>query len=85
MSSIAEIAFDSQSEIDDYFHHKDGFIYAITKGAPEVLLQKCSQVQYQEQTIAKDTKIIKILEKQISQLSEKSLRVFGSCLSCIFS
>ncbi|BAD04271.1 cation transport ATPase [Onion yellows phytoplasma OY-M] len=74
---FAEIAFDSQRKLMTTFHHKDGFIYAITKGAPEVLLQKCSQVQYQEQTIAKDTKIIKILEKQISQLSEQSLRVLG--------
>lgn len=74
---FAEIAFDSQRKLMTTFHHKDGFIYAITKGAPEVLLQKCSQVQYQEQIIEKDAKITNILEKQISQLSEQSLRVLG--------
>jgi Ca2+-transporting ATPase len=74
---FAEIAFDSQRKLMTTFHYKDSLIYAITKGAPEVVLQKCSQVQYQEQIISKDIKITDILERQISQLSDQSLRVLG--------
>ncbi|AGL90118.1 cation-translocating P-type ATPase [Candidatus Phytoplasma australiense] len=76
---IGEIPFDSQRKMMTTFcsSEKDQVIYQITKGAPEVVLQRCTHIEDQGQIIKKTPAIQKILETQINQLTQKSLRVLA--------
>ncbi|MBP5836163.1 cation-translocating P-type ATPase [Candidatus Phytoplasma meliae] len=82
---LGEIPFDAQRKLMTTFNHNmaENTIYQITKGAPEVLLKRSHQVMYQGRIIPKDDRINHILEKQISQLTQQSLRVLGIAYSIL--
>jgi Ca2+-transporting ATPase len=74
---IGEIPFTSERKMMSVICEKDEKIYVFTKGAPEILLEKCSK-------ILKDGKICKLSEdekrkilKANEKMASKALRVIG--------
>lgn len=62
---VAEIAFDAERKLMTTFHrHKDKII-SITKGAPDILLQRCEHI---------DTSAI---EKEVDKMAGKGHRILG--------
>lgn len=62
---LAEIAFDSERKLMTTFHRNDGKIISFTKGAPDILLQRC-----------KDADIPR-LQQQVDAMAADGLRVLG--------
>lgn len=62
---LAEIAFDSERKLMTTFHEHDKKIISFTKGAPDILLQRC-----------RDTDPSKLLQ-QVDEMAEKGHRVLG--------
>jgi len=62
---IAEIPFDSERKLMTTFHEHDGKIISFTKGAPDVLLEPCKEVNKGE------------LLKKVDEMAAKGLRVLG--------
>lgn len=49
---LAEIPFDSERKMMTTFHDIDGYIKSFTKGAPDVILERCTGVQAREGSAA---------------------------------
>lgn len=62
---MAEIAFDSERKLMTTFHSIDGRIISFTKGAPDILLQQCNNVNRD------------YLQKQVEDMASKGFRVLG--------
>ncbi|HMU09502.1 MAG TPA: cation-translocating P-type ATPase [Ferruginibacter sp.] len=62
---LAEIAFDSERKLMTTFHKHNNTIISFTKGAPDILLQRC-----------RDTDPSKLLQ-QVDKMAEKGHRVLG--------
>lgn len=65
---IAEIPFDADRKMMTTFHKIDGAIISLTKGAPDMLLERCKNLIKEPVTSAVD------------QMAEKGLRVLGFAL-----
>jgi len=62
---IAEIAFDADRKLMTTFHKHDGRIIAFTKGAPDILLQRCVDINIQS------------IQNQVDVMAASGLRVLG--------
>lgn len=62
---VAEIAFDSGRKLMTTFHEHENKIISFTKGAPDILLLKCVQVD------------VPVLQKQVDDMAAKGHRVLG--------
>ena len=62
---IAEIPFDSERKLMTTFHQHDDKIVSFTKGAPDILLQRCSDVNEDE------------LQNKVDEMAAKGMRVLG--------
>ncbi len=62
---IAEIPFDSERKLMTTFHQHDDKIISFTKGAPDILLERCKNADENE------------LLKKVDELAAKGLRVLG--------
>lgn len=62
---IAEIAFDADRKLMTTFHKHDDKIIAFTKGAPDILLQRCVDVD------------IPYMQNQVNVMAANGLRVLG--------
>jgi P-type Ca2+ transporter type 2C len=62
---VAEIAFDSDRKLMTTFHEHDNKIISFTKGAPDILLLRCADVD------------ISLLQKQVDMMAAKGHRVLG--------
>ncbi len=62
---IAEIPFDSERKLMTTFHEHDGKVISFTKGAPDVLPERCNDVNKEE------------LLKKVDEMAAKGLRVLG--------
>jgi P-type Ca2+ transporter type 2C len=62
---IAEIPFDSERKLMTTFHEHEGKIISFTKGAPDVLLEHCKDINKDE------------LTKKVDEMAAKGLRVLG--------
>ena len=62
---LGEIAFDSDRKLMTTFHRYNGSIISLTKGAPDILLQRCDDV---------DTGAI---QGQVEEMADKGHRVLG--------
>ncbi len=51
---VAEIPFDSDRKMMTTFHRMEGFIRSFTKGAPDVVIERCTHVLLREDTIVLD-------------------------------
>ncbi len=62
---LAEIAFDADRKLMTTFHQQENKIISFTKGAPDILLQRC---------VLED---VKAFEQQVDEMATKGLRVLG--------
>lgn len=62
---FSEIPFDSERKLMTTFHEHDGKIISFTKGAPDVLLEQCKDVNKED------------LLKKVDEMAAKGLRVLG--------
>lgn len=62
---LAEIAFDSERKLMTTFHEHDNKIISFTKGAPDILLQRCQAIDAEK------------LLQQVNEMAAKGHRVLG--------
>lgn len=62
---LTEIAFDSERKLMTTFHPQGGAIISFTKGAPDILLQLCKNVEGGS------------LQQQVDEMASKGFRVLG--------
>ena len=62
---LNEIAFDSERKMMTTFHAFENKFISFTKGAPEILLQKCSGIN------------VEALKKQVDEMAAKGHRILG--------
>ena len=62
---LAEIAFDSERKLMTTFHEHDKKIISFTKGAPDILLQRCQNINAEK------------LLQQVDEMAAKGHRVLG--------
>ena len=62
---LSEIAFDADRKLMTTFHSYQGKVISFTKGAPDILLEKCNDVA------------LKPLRQQVDEMASKGLRVLG--------
>lgn len=62
---LSEIAFDAERKLMTTFHPYKGKVISFTKGAPDILLEKCNDVE------------LKSLRFQVDEMASKGLRVLG--------
>lgn len=62
---VAEIAFDAERKLMTTFHRHDDKIISITKGAPDILLRRCENID------------MPALEKQVDDMAGKGHRILG--------
>ena len=76
MPRINEIAFDSKRKLMTTIHRIGDKYRIITKGAPDVLINRCSKY-YDEGRIQSIYSKISVIENQNNQMAERALRVIG--------
>jgi Ca2+-transporting ATPase len=74
---INEVPFTSERKLMTTFHREDGGILAFSKGAPEILIERCNNVMLEDGEQAIDTAH---WVAAVEQLSEKGYRVLA--LAC---
>lgn len=62
---LAEIAFDSDRKLMTTFHEHEGKIISFTKGAPDILLQRCEDLD------------MEFLQQQVDTMAANGYRVLG--------
>lgn len=62
---LSEIAFDADRKLMTTFHPYKGKVISFTKGAPDILLEKCNDVE------------LKSLRQQVDEMASQGLRVLG--------
>ncbi|WP_026898815.1 cation-translocating P-type ATPase [Daejeonella oryzae] len=62
---VSEIAFDAERKLMTTFHRHDDKIISISKGAPDVLLRRCADIDLPE------------LLKQVDSMADQGFRVLG--------
>jgi len=62
---LAEIAFDSDRKLMTTFHRYNGSIISLTKGAPDILLQRCDDIDSGS------------MQNQVEEMADKGHRVLG--------
>jgi len=77
---IGEAPFDSMRKMMSTVHNKNGKIIQYTKGACEILLERCSSYLDENGKIVKMTEQIKDkIKNQNKEYADKALRVLGAC------
>ncbi|CAP18408.1 P-type ATPase exporting cations (probably Ca2+) [Candidatus Phytoplasma mali] len=74
---IYELPFDSKKKLMTTVHqNKEGY-FAITKGAPEILLNICKYIDNKGKILIKNNNNLKLFENYLEKMSKKSLRILG--------
>ena len=74
---VADIPFDSNRKRMSTIHQKAGQYQILCKGAPDVLLERCSYYQDGEQVSSLTPHIKEQIEKQNEKMAENALRVIA--------
>ena len=78
MPRVSEIPFDSSRKLMTTVHElKNGRYRIITKGAPDVLLNKCTYYEKQGSIKDLDKSFFELLKNKNEQMAEKALRVLA--------
>ena len=78
LERIDEIPLDSNRKMMTTIHRLDGENNVVfTKGAPEIILDKCKHVDYDGNIKILDAEIKEIIIKKIDEMSDNALRVIG--------
>lgn len=74
---IFELPFDSSRKLMSTIYKKDEKYMVITKGAPEILLEKCSKYHTENGTLPLNEEIVKTINQNNFEMASKALRVIG--------
>ncbi|MDK2800331.1 MAG: P-type Ca2+ transporter type [Clostridiales bacterium] len=74
---VSEVPFDSDRKMMTTIHKIEEGYRIITKGAPDVLLDRCINVWTNGDIVNKDEQQIKNIEKANGNMADKALRVLG--------
>lgn len=74
---VAEIPFDSDRKMMTTFHRIEGVVRSFTKGAPDVVLERCTQVLQREETVVLDKEKHRRLLEINSQFASQGQRVLA--------
>ena len=74
---LKEIPFDSDRKLMSTLHLKDGAYKLMTKGAPDVLLARCTSIKTAEGVVPMDDVICEGIHKQNAEFSAQGLRVLA--------
>ena len=74
---VADIPFDSNRKRMSTIHEKEGQYQIVCKGAPDVLLERCSYYQDGEKISGLTPRIKEQIEKQNEKMAENALRVIA--------
>ena len=74
---VADIPFDSLRKMMTTIHQDENNYLVITKGAPDVILNKCKYYKYQGKIVELDYNIRRKIEQANERMAEKALRVIA--------
>ena len=74
---VADIPFDSSRKMMSTLHQDQNNYLVITKGAPDVILNKCKFYKYQGRVIELDSMARRKIEQANEKMAEKALRVIA--------
>ena len=74
---LQEIPFDSTRKLMSTFHNIDGTLKMYTKGAPDELLMRCTQVETKSGILSLDDEKKQVILKQNTDFATNALRVIG--------
>lgn len=74
---VADIPFDSSRKMMSTLHQDGNNYLVITKGAPDVILNKCKFYKYQGRVIELDSMTRRKIEQANEKMAEKALRVIA--------
>ena len=74
---IGEIPFDSQRKLMSTLHKMDGEYILFTKGAPDVLLSRCSEIKIGDEILPMTEEQSEVLKEANSTFSRNGLRVLA--------
>lgn len=77
MERVSEIPFDSERKMMTTIHKIGTKYRVITKGAPDVLLNRCNKFYYNGKVIPITSSIIRNIENSNKNMAEKALRVIA--------
>ena len=77
MKRVGEIPFDSDRKMMTTIHQVNGKYRIITKGAPDVLLKRCTKCYENGNIVPLDTSKMANIEKYNNQMAENALRVIA--------
>lgn len=74
---ILELPFDSSRKLMSVIYKHNSEYKIITKGAPEILLKKCSHYYTENGIFPINEEILESINKNISEMASKAMRVLG--------
>lgn len=74
---VADIPFDSTRKMMSTIHKEDSGYLVITKGAPDVVLNKCKFYKYQGRVVELNDEIKRKIEQVNENMAQKALRVIA--------
>ena len=74
---VADIPFDSTRKMMSTIHQDSNKFLVITKGAPDVILNKCKFYKYQGRIIELDSSVKRKIEQANEKMAQKALRVIA--------
>lgn len=77
MNRISDIPFDSNRKMMTTIHERQGKYLVITKGAPDVLLKRCQNINENGKTVPLSSQKLWQIEEQNNQMAEAALRVLA--------
>ena len=77
MERVSEIPFDSERKMMTTIHKIGTKYRVITKGAPDVLLNRCNKFYYNGKVMPITSSIIRTIENYNRSMAEKALRVIA--------
>ncbi|MBR1802548.1 MAG: calcium-translocating P-type ATPase, PMCA-type [Clostridia bacterium] len=81
MNRISDIPFDSNRKMMTTIHERQGKYLVITKGAPDVLLKRCQNINENGKTVPLSSQKLWQIEEQNNQMAEAALRVLAVAYS----
>ena len=77
---IGEAPFDSMRKMMSTVHKKNGKVIQYTKGACEILLERCSNILNENNEVVPMTEELKEqIKEENKKYADKALRVLGAC------
>ncbi|MFZ7120057.1 MAG: calcium-translocating P-type ATPase, SERCA-type [Eubacteriaceae bacterium] len=77
LNRVAEIPFDSERKLMSTVHKNGDKYLVFTKGAPDIIFNRCSKIMMNNKVVFITNEIIKSIEEANNSMSNKAYRVLG--------